>query len=75
MLREDEEAAQAEVTIAQEKVHLLEAEVVELTQRRDDAQQQYDAEREQHRLGLLPQIQQLQEVRFHSGLIPTCLQI
>lgn len=64
MLREDEEAAQAEVTLAKEKVHLLEAEVGDLTQTRDEAKEHYEMIREQHRLGLLPQIQQLQEVLF-----------
>lgn len=68
MLREDEEAAQAEVTLAKEKVHLLEAEVGDLTQHRDEAKEEYELIREQHRLGLLPQIQQLQEVRLHHSL-------
>ena len=68
MLREDEEAAQAEVALAKEKVYLLEAEVGELTNSRDDAKEHYELIREQHRLGLLPQIQQLQEVHFHDTL-------
>jgi hypothetical protein len=72
VLREDEEAAQAEVTIAQEKVLLLEAEVAELTEQRNEVKEQYDIAREQHRLGLLPQIQQLQEVGFshHFAAVP-----
>jgi hypothetical protein len=50
------------VTLAKEKVHLLNVEVTELTKQRDEAKEEYDMIREQHRQGLLPQIQQLQEV-------------
>lgn len=62
VLREDEEAAQAEVAIAQEEEQLQQAEVAELTRQRNDAKEQFDAVQEEHRQRLLPYIHELEEV-------------
>lgn len=63
MLKEDEEAAQAEVAIAQEREQLQQAEVAELTRQRDEAKEQFHSVQEEHRQRLLPYIHELEEVR------------
>lgn len=62
VLREDEEAAQAEVAIAQEEEQLQQAEVAELTRQRDETKEHFEAVQEEHRQRLLPYIHELQEV-------------
>lgn len=66
MLKEDEEAAQAEVAIAQEQEQMLQAEVAELKRQRDEVKEHCESIQEEHRQRLLPYITELEEVRTYE---------
>jgi hypothetical protein len=63
VLQEDEEAARAEVALAEEKEQLRQLELVDLQRQRNETIAQLQEIQDQHRQRLIPKMQQLQEVQ------------
>jgi hypothetical protein len=73
VLREDEEAARAEVALAEEREELQQLELVGLQRQRNEALAAAQAIQEEHRQRLLPKLEQLQAVRARKHLsLSTC---
>ena len=73
VLREDEEAARAEVALAEEREQMQQLELVSLQRQRNEAMAAVQAIQDEHRQRLLPKIEQLRKVCTHALCMQACV--